>query len=182
MTPDRLEALLERVERGETTSMDAAWLREHLALQEIQRVVADAGTPDHIQIAVGSWLRDHGVHDGWNDAQYAARMAAWAQVELTDLLQLFHMPQHLGAGLFGSAVYSMMGATEMAAALSSMLLANLGAWDDCSPDLELPPDQFETRLVELAMPILALADAMQIDLIEATRRKLTVTAATGWRD
>lgn len=171
MSAETIEQVLARMESGETTAADAAALREYLALKDLQDAV-QATPQNNAQLAAGAWLREHGARDGWNDAQFAARMAVWAQVELADLLQLFHIPDAVGHGLWGPAVYSVMGVVELAAALSTTLLGSWELWDGCGVNLELPPERFEARLVELLVPLLALADVLQIDVRQSVLHHL----------
>jgi hypothetical protein len=172
MDPARIESILNRMASGETSATDAEWMREHLALQSIRQVVNSAGAVSAAQIEIGRWLRHKGIADGWNESQYAARLAAWAQVELADLLQLMTLPKIVIAGLFGPTVYTMAGAIELAATLTTNVLANTGAWEDCGIDLEREPAEYETKLVELLLPILGLADVLQIDVAQAVHNKL----------
>jgi hypothetical protein len=169
---EQLQEILERVAQGETTVADAAALREVLAMQAMQQTVG-AASEEPVQAAVGAWLREHGQHDGWNDGEFAARMLAWAQVELADLTQLFDLPKDVAAALFGPGMYTMPGAVELAAALATNLLLRVELWDGCGPDLEAAPRLFEQRLVEVLVPLLALADVMQVDVLGAVRTGVT---------
>ena len=190
---DKLGQVLGRVERGETTRTDAAWLREQFAVHAIEKVAfgrhdrmpVDSGVlgiapPDQerasseeTQVLVHQVLLDQGLADGYNDEQFAARLMAWILVEAVDLLQTACLPHTWFATVFGPRMTTAMGASEYAAALMGMVLGRHEAWVDAGLRVvDVAPATFRKRLVELCLPLLGVAHLLGVDLIRAVDEEL----------
>lgn len=194
----KIDEVLAKVERGEADANDAAWLREQFALHAIERESWKQAQPDdrvpwmvapddapveegcaETQVLVHQWLVDNGIRDGFNDEQWGARLAAWAMVEVADLLQVVQIPAVWFMANYGPRAFTVMGAIEHAASLTSMLLARPAVWQSAGLRVvDTTPVTFKLRLVELAIPLLAFAHLLGIDLVQAVDEAVTQRLAS----
>lgn len=157
----KVEEVLRRVESGETTAHDAAWLREQFALQAIGRVVDRDGQPS-IQGRVLQDLASRGIRDGWNDGQFVARLVLQLQVNL--------------AGLVRCVDYPMVGPRAAQIRIEEMgqaILDRIEEWDGFGIDLDMSAGVIGRYLANLLVPVLAIAELIGIDVLAAVSERFT---------
>ncbi len=134
----KVEEVLRKVERGETTAHDAAWLREQFALQAIERAAARVGWPG-IQARVLQDMSARGIRDGWNDGQFVARLVLQLQVNL--------------AGLVRCVDYPMVGPRASQIRIEEMgqvLLDRIEEWESFGVDLDMSAEVIGRYLVNVS--------------------------------
>ena len=160
----KLEDVLGRVDRGETTANDGDWLREQFALQAIARVAGRDSEPRlssaAIQGRVLQALEDRGYRDGWNDSQYAARQIVLGMMTLAAMVRRMVLPQVPKRHAFKS----LDAVQELGDLIVTM---EPDSWKGCGIDLDVLGATYERLLTGVAVPLLAFAELLNIDLVAA---------------
>jgi hypothetical protein len=150
------DEVLDRVEQGMSGTAEATLLRKLLVL---------GLGHDAPQMCVARAVNGSTRRDGWNESQFAARLVTEMLAAYGKLAGLFWMPEHAGGSL------TLAQAAARSADLAGEALNDVTAWEGAGIDLDAESEDFEAALARVAIPLLALADLLGIDLM---------SAALGW--